>query len=54
VLSYSEVSIPGCAVENYDNTLPPGYFKIRVGDTVFEVMEVRIAVGGEDFQWKPL
>jgi hypothetical protein len=46
-----DVAIPGGEIEFSDTTFLPGRFKIRIGDTLFDVMEYRIVVNGTDIRW---
>jgi hypothetical protein len=45
--------IPGCSIEFSDTTILPGRFKIRIGTTLFDVMERGIFVEGKEFDWQP-
>ena len=47
------IPVPGCAVEFHDTTLLPGRFQLRVGKTLYDVMESRIEVSGKVIRWSP-
>ncbi len=49
VLDSPDVVIPGGVIEFCDGT--PGRFKIRLGGTLFDVMEVQIIVNGVYHDW---
>jgi hypothetical protein len=51
VLDSASVIIPGGRIEFADTTLLPGRFTIRVGQTVFDVMQSGIDVDGQPFEW---
>ena len=53
ILRSDDVAIPNCVVEFYDTTILPGRFKIRIGDTLFDVMERGIIVGDKEYDWQP-
>lgn len=52
LLSADSVQIPGCRVEFFDRTILPGRFTLRIGDTVYDVMERAIIVDGKEFDWQ--
>ncbi|MSR56700.1 MAG: hypothetical protein EXS05_03385 [Planctomycetaceae bacterium] len=52
ILDSASVSIPGGRVEFADTTILPGRFKVRFGETLFDVMQNGIEVGGQLTDWK--
>lgn len=54
VLRSHELSIPGCIIEFCDTTTLPGRFRVRIGKSLFDVMEARIEVDGRVFDWNNL
>jgi hypothetical protein len=52
VLDADNVAIPHGKVEFADRTTAPGRFKIRVGETLFDVSEARIRVDGKLYDWQ--
>lgn len=52
VLDSDDAAIPHGQVEFADRTAPPGRFKIRVGETLFDVSEARIRVDGKLYDWQ--
>lgn len=45
------ISCPNVKVEFYDTTLLPGRFRIRVGRTLFDVMERGVIIDGYEHAW---
>ena len=45
-------AIPGCKIEFFDTTILPGRFKIRIGASLYDVMERGIFVDGKEFEWR--
>ena len=45
------ISYPNVTVDFYDTTLLPGRFRIRVGRTLFDVMERGIIIDGNEHEW---
>jgi hypothetical protein len=52
VLDSGNVSIPGGSIEFYDFAPSPGRVKLRLGNKLFDVMEVQIFVDGERYDWQ--
>ena len=52
VLDSAAATIPGGQIEFADITLMPGRFKIRVGQSLFDVMSGAIYVDGQYFEWR--
>jgi hypothetical protein len=50
-LDSDELPIPGATIEFSDTTPMPGRFKIRVGQTLFDIMEERIFVDRREYSW---
>ena len=46
-------TIPGSTIEFSDTTMWPGRFRIRVGRTLFDVMERGMIVDGVERDWRP-
>lgn len=45
------ISFPNVTVEFYDTTRLPGRFRIRVGRTLFDVMERGVIIDGNEHEW---
>jgi hypothetical protein len=45
------IPVPGCTVEFFDSAPLPGRFRIRIGETKFDVMEAYYRVDGKPLQW---
>jgi hypothetical protein len=54
ILRSRELSIPGCIIEFCDTTILPGRFRVRIGKSLFDVMEARIEADGRVFDWNIL
>ena len=52
ILRDGGVTILGGTIEFADTTLLPGRFQIRIGETLFDVMERGIIVNGRDIEWQ--
>ncbi len=50
-LQSGTISFPNVTVEFYDTTLLPGRFRIRVGGTLFDVMERGVISDGDEHEW---
>jgi hypothetical protein len=50
-LDSEETVVPGGTIEFCDTAPMPGCFKIRIGQTKFEIMEAWIRVDGRDYDW---
>jgi hypothetical protein len=50
-LSSRDVKMPGGVIEHADIKMKPGYFRIRFGDEVLEVMETRTIANGISHDW---
>lgn len=51
VLDSATVAIPSGRIEFADTTILPGRFKLRFGDTLFDVMQRGINVDGQLSEW---
>ena len=51
VLDSPSTAIPGGRIEFADTTILPGRFKIRIAETLFDVMVNRIEVDGKPIEW---
>jgi hypothetical protein len=51
ILDSGYVVIPGGAIEFYDASPLPGRFQIRIGGTLFDVMEEHIFINGHYHAW---
>lgn len=45
------IPFPDVTVEFHDTTLQPGRFRIRVGSTVFDVMQRAVIIDGNEHEW---
>jgi hypothetical protein len=52
VLDSDDAMIPHGEIESADRSTSPGRFKIRVGETLFDVSEARIRVNGKLYDWQ--
>jgi hypothetical protein len=43
---------PGVSIEFCDTTILPGRFQIRIGSSLYDVMERGIIVDGKEFDWQ--
>jgi hypothetical protein len=44
-------TVPGGRIEFADTTILPGHFRIRVGESLFDIMVRGIEVNGQQFEW---
>lgn len=45
------IPFPDVTVEFHDTTLLPGRFRLRVGNTVFDVMQRAVIIDGHEHKW---
>ena len=51
-LTSTETILPNATIEFADTTIMPGRFKIRVGDSLFDIMSSAINFNGVNYAWE--